>query len=158
VLALDGSHLVIRTAAFFSPYDQANFAVHILRALERGENPAAAGDREVTPTYVPDLCNAVLDLVIDGGTGVWHLSNGEPMSWAGFGRAVASACGYDPNRIVALPAEQLGWCAERPLASGLVSERGQLLPSMGDALRRFAEHFPRRWAEPDSQQDHRAAA
>jgi dTDP-4-dehydrorhamnose reductase len=158
VLALDGNNLIIRTAAFFSPYDEANFAVHVLRALERGENPAAASDREVTPTYVPDLCNAVLDLLIDGGTGVWHLSNGEQMSWAEFGRAIAEACGYDPARVEALPADRLGWSAERPLASGLVSARGELLPRLGDALRRFAEHFPAPWTAPELRPDQRAAA
>jgi dTDP-4-dehydrorhamnose reductase len=41
----------------------------------------AADDAIVRPTYVPHLSNAVLDLLIDGETGKWHLSNGEAVSW-----------------------------------------------------------------------------
>ncbi|HYD45253.1 MAG TPA: family 1 glycosylhydrolase, partial [Phenylobacterium sp.] len=37
VLALGGRALMIRTAAFFSPYDRYNFACHVVQSLSRGE-------------------------------------------------------------------------------------------------------------------------
>ena len=35
----------------------------------------AAADIVVSPTYVPDLVHATLDLLLDGETGLWHLAN-----------------------------------------------------------------------------------
>ena len=32
----------------------------------------------VSPTYVPDLVHASLDLLIDGEHGLWHLANEAP--------------------------------------------------------------------------------
>lgn len=138
IAGLPGEHLVIRTAAFFSPHDQHNFAISLIRDLREGRQPVAAEDYMVSPTYVPDLCNAVLDLVIDGEQGIWHLSNGEGVTWLDFARAIAAACGHNPDLIVAACASQLGWRAQRPANSTLLSERGSHLPSLGSAIARFA--------------------
>ncbi|MGI4881446.1 MAG: hypothetical protein ACRYG4_28625 [Janthinobacterium lividum] len=35
----------------------------------------------MSPTYIPDLVDATLDLLIDGEVGVWHLSNPGRVSW-----------------------------------------------------------------------------
>ncbi|MBW8783430.1 MAG: SDR family oxidoreductase [Novosphingobium sp.] len=142
LLALPGDHLVIRTAAFFSPFDEANFAVHAVRTLRRGERFVAAGDCTVTPTYVPDLCNAALDLLIDGATGVWHLSNGEALSWAEFALRIVEACGLDGSLVEPRAATELGWPAVRPARCALASERGALMPDLASAIARFAAHLP----------------
>src|SRR3954471_10498350 len=67
--------LILRTSAFFGPWDPHNFVYHTLRALAAGDQWQAAADYTITPTYVPDLVNASLDLLIDGETGIWHLAN-----------------------------------------------------------------------------------
>jgi dTDP-4-dehydrorhamnose reductase len=141
--ALDGDHLIVRTAAFFSPNDEHNFAVAVVRSLSQGKHFHAAHDRAITPTYVPDLCHAVLDLIIDGETGIWHLSNGDAVSWAEFARRVADASDLDPGLVVSVPGDDLGWRALRPLNCALVSERGVLMPSLESAIARFARsHLP----------------
>ena len=81
VLALDPAALVVRTSAFFGPSDRANFVTRVLDTLERGETVRAASDAIVSPTYVPDLVNRALDLLIDGAAGVWHLANAGALSW-----------------------------------------------------------------------------
>jgi dTDP-4-dehydrorhamnose reductase len=138
IAALPGAHLMIRTAAFFSPYDAHNFAVHTFQSLAAGRRFAGAG-AVVTPTFVPDLCNAALDLLIDGGTGLWHLTSGTALSWAGFARAIARACGLDPELVDEVPGETLGWVARRPVHAALGSEKGMLMPSLDHALACFAE-------------------
>ncbi|MBW8910810.1 MAG: sugar nucleotide-binding protein, partial [Sphingomonas sp.] len=138
ILALGGAHLVVRTAAFFSEHDRHNFAAHTIAALRRGETFAAAEDQIVSPTYVPDLCSALLDLVIDGATGIWHLSNGEGVSWADFARRLAIACGLAPERVQGAPGATLDWKARRPAAAILRSERGALMPPLQSAIERFA--------------------
>jgi dTDP-4-dehydrorhamnose reductase len=128
--------LVVRTAAFFSPYDEHNFARAVERTLRAGQRFAAA-DCVVTPTFVPDLVSAVLDLVIDGEGGVWHLSSGEAVSWVAFARAIAVALGLDPALVETATPEALGWRAPRPAQAALASTRGQL-PGLGKAIERHA--------------------
>jgi len=129
--------LVVRTAAFFSPYDAHNFARAVERGLRDGGRFAAA-DCVVTPTFVPDLVNACLDLAIDGESGVWHLANGEAVSWVEFAKAIAVALDLDPGLVEVAGPAALGWRAARPAQAALASERGQLLPSLANAIERFA--------------------
>jgi dTDP-4-dehydrorhamnose reductase len=138
ILGLDGANLVIRTAAFFSPDDQHNFAHWVARELSAGRAVRAAGDCVVTPTYVPDLVHAALDLVTDGERGIWHLSNGRALSWAEFAREIAAALELDAHRVRSTPSAKLGWAAERPRYAALGTERAVLLPSFDNALARYA--------------------
>lgn len=133
--ALPGRHLIVRTAAFFSPWDPHNFAVQAVEALAAGRDFAAASDQIVSPAYVPDLCNAVLDELIDGTTGTLHLANRGAISWAEFAVAVAEACGLPPDGVYPLPGAELGWRASRPPHVPLASRR---MPELASALQAFA--------------------
>lgn len=137
IAALPGNHLVIRTAAFFSPHDTHNFAMYLHDALSHERNFTVAARQVVSPTYVPHLCNAVLDLLIDGETGIWHLTNGGALSWIEFAHRIALQCGLDASLIEAEITG--GTTAARPANSALVSRRGQLLPSLDHAISDFAE-------------------
>lgn len=143
---LSGQHLVIRTAAFFSPDDSFNFAAAVVRSLAGGEVFQAADDLIVTPTYVPHLVPTVLDLLIDGESGCWHLTNSESLSWADFARRVAGSCGYDPDLVHGIPQASFRWQAERPRNVALVSSRGADLPALECALDHFASHHERQLA------------
>jgi dTDP-4-dehydrorhamnose reductase len=131
--------LVVRASAFFGPWDHHNFVTGVLRALAAGQRVRAAGDTFVSPTYVPDLVDAVLDLLIDGECGVWHLANNGAVTWADLARRAAVLAGYDPAQVDEQPSAALGWTAPRPRYSVLGSERGQLLPSLDDALVRYVQ-------------------
>jgi dTDP-4-dehydrorhamnose reductase len=131
--------LMIRTAAFFSPYDPHNFAAQIVQRLARGERVAAAEDLTISPTYVPDLVDAALDLLIDGETGLWHLANSGAVSWARFARLIAEAFSFDPDAVRPVPWRTLGWAAERPAYAALASRRGQVMPSLEDAIDRYRQ-------------------
>lgn len=144
VLAADAQALVIRTAAFFSPFDAYNFAVWVERELRAGREVGAAHGFVVTPTFVPDLVHASLDLLIDEAAGIWHLTNQQPVSWFEFGQRVAATLGLDPRRVRPVGPDQLGWRAKRPAFVPLGSTRGRLLPKFEDALDR---HRARRLEE-----------
>jgi dTDP-4-dehydrorhamnose reductase len=137
VLDADPGALVIRTSAFFGPWDEHNFVTGTLRALAAGRDVRAASDATVSPTYVPDLVHATLDLAIDGEHGVWHLANAGATTWAELARSAAELAGHRPDRIIPVPAASFGWRAPRPTFSALGSARGVLLPSTNDALRRY---------------------
>ena len=131
--------LVVRTSAFFSPWDEANFVTLALDALARGAPFVAASDITVSPTYVPDLVHACLDLVIDRERGVWHLCNGQPLTWAELAGSAARQAGIDASRLELRPAADCRYVAERPLYSALSSARALLLPPLDSALARFIE-------------------
>ena len=138
ILASCERALMIRTAAFFSPYDPHNFAAHLLRTLKRGEVFSAASDLVISPTYVPDLVETALDLTMDGARGLWHLANEGAVSWAEFGQLIAATLDLDVQLVRGAPAAEFGWPAQRPAAVALGTERGQLLPSLENAIGRYA--------------------
>jgi len=133
------SALVVRTGAFFGPWDEHNFVTLALGALSRGETFAAADDVVVSPTYVPDLVHASLDLLIDEASGVWHLTNAGEVTWAELARQAAERVGLNPRQVEGRPLASFGWAAARPRYSALVSERGQVMPTLADALGRYLE-------------------
>ncbi len=136
--ALAGEHLVIRTAAFFGPSDRHNFAVQALQRLTAGQHFSAASDCRVSPTYLPDLCRHALDLLLDGETGIWHLTNGTALTWHEFALRLAAATQTAPDKLMALPGSKIGWRARRPMNSALISSRALLMPSLENAIERFA--------------------
>jgi dTDP-4-dehydrorhamnose reductase len=137
VLDADPQALVIRTSAFFGPWDEHNFVTQALDALDAGRPFVAAADQVVSPTYVPDLVNTCLDLLIDRECGLWHLTNGAAMSWADLVRRACAAAGVDDSRLEERTTAGLDLRAARPCNSAMSSERGLLLPSFDDALARY---------------------
>ncbi|AUX25326.1 dTDP-4-dehydrorhamnose reductase [Sorangium cellulosum] len=131
------SALVVRTAAFFGPWDERNFVAAALRALRDGRPFSAAEDLIVTPTYTPDLVNAALDLLIDGESGIWHLTNRDAVTWAELAARSAAQVRVDARRLVRCPSSALPFVAPRPRYSALGSRRGILLPALEDALARY---------------------
>ncbi|MTJ54173.1 sugar nucleotide-binding protein [Anabaena sp. UHCC 0253] len=141
VLQACPTSLIIRTSAFFSPWDEYNFVTIALRELSSGEEFLAAQDTIISPTYVPDLVHASLDLLIDGETGLWHLANKCEISWANLARLAAKQAGVSVKRLIALPTRQLGLIAPRPTYSALGSSRGDIMPGLEDALSRYCEEW-----------------
>lgn len=137
VLSIFPAALVIRTSAFFGPWDEYNFLTQSLRRLTAGLPVMAADDWIISPTYVPDLVHATLDLLVDGEQGLWHLANGTPTNWADFARMGAAEAGLDPSFIRGCPGSELRLAAPRPIFSALGSERGLHLPQLSSAVRRY---------------------
>jgi dTDP-4-dehydrorhamnose reductase len=140
--------MVVRTSSFFGPWDEHNFVSLALGALRAGRSFAAADDLVVSPTYVPDLVNACLDLLIDGESGLWHLTNGEALTWAELARRAATLAEVDASALQPRRCQELGWRAQRPSYSALHSRRGALMPTLEDALRRWCE--TRRAGQPNA--------
>lgn len=128
--------LVVRTSAFFGPWDEANFVTGVLRQLSHGL-PVLASRCVVTPTWVPALVDTSLDLLVDGASGLWHLANSGPRAWSDLARTVATMVGHDPSLVTECESHTLGWTAARPTYSGLGSRYGNLMPSVEESLERY---------------------
>jgi dTDP-4-dehydrorhamnose reductase len=123
--------LIIRSSAFFGPWDQHNFVFGVLRDIAAGRSVALEEpDTVVSPTYVPDLVHATLDLLVDDERGVWHLSNRDETSWSELAERVAAEAG-------------LSWRPRLRLVGGggrntaLSSERSRMMPSLESAISRY---------------------
>ena len=137
VLELHSHALVVRTSSFFGPWDRSNFLTVALHELATRGRFVAAADVTISPTYVPDLVNACLDLLIDGERGIWHVVNADSVSWAEFARRGARSGGFDPACIEPRSIDEMALRARRPRFSALTSERAMLLGSLDEALGRY---------------------
>ncbi|MBK4738829.1 family 1 glycosylhydrolase [Noviherbaspirillum pedocola] len=122
--------LVVRTSAFFGPWDQYNFVHMTLRALAEGRRVEASDAVLVSPTYVPDLAHAALDLLVDRSSGVWHLANRGEISWHELALRAAKEAGMEASGLVRVDG------GERRVTT-LSSERGLILPPLEGAISRF---------------------
>jgi dTDP-4-dehydrorhamnose reductase len=134
--------LVVRTSSFFSPWDEYNFVHLLLSQLAYNKPFAAAADVIVSPTYVPHLVGECLDLLLDDASGIWHITNGDAMSWAQFARKVARLARLDESLIQARSQKQLGWSAPHPRNSALSTKKGIELPTVAKALDSYFEVVP----------------
>lgn len=137
VLEYNSNALIIRTSAFFGPWDNYNFITVALNALKNNESFTAISDVQISPTYVPDLVNTSLNLMIDDEHGIWHLSNKGQLSWADLGYTIAERAGYKTELVKPKPLRHFNYRAQRPVYSVLSSERGNILPPLDDALNRY---------------------
>jgi dTDP-4-dehydrorhamnose reductase len=137
LIQTNDSALIIRTSAFFGPWDQYNFVQSVMNHLNSQQVFTVAHDVFISPTYVPDLVHAALDLLIDDETGIWHLANKGAISWADFANETANMFGLDNSYIKAVPLAEMNYVATRPIYSVLGSEKGYLLPTLENALQRF---------------------
>ena len=133
LLAIDSDALIVRTSAFFGPWDRDNFLFSTIERLRRGEDVVACDRTIVSPTYVPDLVHATLDLLLDDEKGIWHLTNQGAISWHELAREVAGLAGAGTDRV-----RVAGNCD--PADTSLTSSRGLLLRPLGQALGDFADH------------------
>lgn len=132
VLLAHPGALIVRSSGFFSPWDEGHLLARSLRALGEGRIVGLDGERPLSLTYLPDLVNVCLDLAIDGERGIWHLTNRGSLDAGSMVRMTAGL----------LDADTSGLRDETPPGSPapalLGTERGALLPTLEDALQRYA--------------------
>jgi dTDP-4-dehydrorhamnose reductase len=132
--------LVVRTSAFFGPWDRYNFVHQTLAQMAQGKQVVASHRKKVSPTYVPDLVNRSLDLLIDGEHGLWHLANEGQLSWADLAALAAAHAGYAPGLVVADDGDP------HELNTALSTLKGTMLRPLSAALAHYFAHNEQTWA------------
>jgi len=133
LLSIDADALIVRTSAFFGPWDRFNFLFNTVEQLTRGEDVFASDKSIVSPTYVPDLVHATLDLLLDQEKGIWHLTNQGAISWHELACQIADRAKLDPGRII-IPDDDVR------ADTSLTSNRGLLLRPLDGAIDDFVEY------------------
>jgi dTDP-4-dehydrorhamnose reductase len=136
---INSSALMIRTSGFFSPYDNYNFITKTLFQLDSGKTLHIPDDIVISPTYVPHLVHAGLDLFIDDEKGIVHLANKGGLSWYRFAVQAAWQAGMDENKII--PIRNAGRIAPQPAYSVLASEKYNLMPTLEEGLNDYFTHI-----------------
>jgi dTDP-4-dehydrorhamnose reductase len=134
--------LVVRAGPLFAPCDRGKMAALALHTVPRGRHFKAADDVTISPSYLPHLIAAALDLLIDGECGIWHLANQGAITHADFARALFRGARLAVDWVRGVPATQIGWLAPRPVYSVLGSSRGALMPSLDQAMADYFEAAP----------------
>ncbi len=127
-----GSSLVVRTSWLFSG-DRG--IVPYLAGSPSSRGPVrAVTDQKACITYAPDLVDAVLAIIRDGGRGLYHLANPGEVSPFELASELRAGSMDDP---IPVRWEDLRLPARRPRYSALGTSRGYVLPSRHDALKRW---------------------
>lgn len=118
--------LILRTGPLFGATSRDMLAA-ALRHAARDAGVSLDRHLIVSPTYIPDLADALLDLLIDDESGIWHLANDGAVD---AGELLGRIAGADRNHF-----EQKG---RSGCNLALTSKRGILLPGLGSAFDRFS--------------------
>jgi dTDP-4-dehydrorhamnose reductase len=114
----DGAY-VVRTAWLYGEHGP-NFAATMLRLATSHDTVSVVDDQVGQPTWTADLAAQIVALVdSDAPAGVYHGTNSGRASWFDFARAVFSAAGLDPERVLPTDSAQFVRPAPRPAFSVL---------------------------------------
>lgn len=149
VMELDPSALIVRTSAFFGPWDDYNFVTVALRALSAGKEFLAISDYTISPTYVPDLVHCSLDLLLDRQSGIWHLVNQGAVSWSRLATMAANLANVSTATLVHCKNCEWRYAAVRPHYSVLGSEKASIMPTLENALERYLCHPDLVWSKAE---------
>lgn len=132
-------HLVVRVGYVFG--GGGDYVSGAVARLRRGEAVGGLTDRVGSPTYVRDLAERLLPLLLTRRWGTYHLGGPEPATWFD----VLSRCvaiGGLPGSVTPQTADKLALPAPRPRYSALTSVLLPTLPvpamrPLDDALEEF---------------------
>jgi dTDP-4-dehydrorhamnose reductase len=82
-------HLIVRTCGLYSlgpqgPVRGRNFADTMLRLTEQHRTLRIVNDQRCTPSYVPHVARAMIELLDTGSYGTFHVTNGGSTTWLDF--------------------------------------------------------------------------
>jgi dTDP-4-dehydrorhamnose reductase len=78
-------------------------------------------DQFGSPTYAGDLARALAQLMAEGRTGVFHLTNAGSCSWHEFTREILRQAGFGATRVAPITSHELNRAARRPAYSVLAN-------------------------------------
>lgn len=122
VRAAGGDWLIARVQWLYGEHGP-NFAATMLRLADEHPRLRVVADQFGSPTYTGDVARQLLDLVGNGATGLYHVTNAGETNWCEFARAVLAAAGRADHPVDAITTEEFPRPAPRPRYSVLANAR-----------------------------------
>jgi dTDP-4-dehydrorhamnose reductase len=114
--------LIVRTSWLYGVHGS-NFVEAILKQAEVKDRLQVVHDQVGSPTYVPDLSQALLNLLAANFMGIVHVSNSGACSWFEFARKILELSGKGNVAVDPIPSSKINRPARRPANSVLSCER-----------------------------------
>ena len=156
VAASNPRHVIVRTSWVFSSSGQ-NFLRTMLRLAETRESIGVVGDQRGSPTYAPDIADALLDMAETllqpnkqaDHTGIFHMTGAGHTTWAEFAEAIFQGVALRVGKtaeVKTITTAQYPTAAPRPANSCLDTTKLQdiyaiTLPSWQSAVDRCLEQL-----------------
>ncbi|UCE92276.1 MAG: dTDP-4-dehydrorhamnose reductase [Methanobacteriota archaeon] len=138
---------VVRTAVLYgwNPIEgKDNFVTWVLKKLRSNEKVTLFDDQHISPTFADDLADALVGILQQGASGLFHVCGPDCINRVDSGMMIADAFGLDKNLIVPVRSEAVRLPARRPAYSCLDSSKaekllGRKLISLDAGLARMRE-------------------
>ncbi|HYF84128.1 MAG TPA: dTDP-4-dehydrorhamnose reductase [Clostridia bacterium] len=118
IKSLKGRFYIIRTSWLFGNNGK-NFVKTMLELSKTKDTLNIVNDQIGSPTYTPDLAEAINELIMSERYGIYHITNSGYCSWFDFAREIFKFAGIDHMNLEAITTETLGRPAPRPRNSRL---------------------------------------
>lgn len=143
VLGVLPGALIVRTSWLFG-LNGPNFVEAILGQVGRKDELDVVADQVGSPTFTPDLADALVRLMEKGASGIVHVSNGGMCSWHEYAKRILELAGVTGIRVNPITTQKLGRPAMRPAFSVLSNKRyeeitGHRLRGWAEALAEYVE-------------------
>lgn len=140
ILATGCRSVIIRTAWLYSEFGK-NFVRTMLNLTATRPELKVVFDQVGTPTYAGDLAQAIVTILADPKTGIYHYSNEGVCSWFDFTKMIAEMAGNTECRILPCHSEEFPSPVKRPSFSVLDKTKIKetfkfVIPYWTDSLRR----------------------
>ena len=130
------NHCIVRTQWLYGLHGK-NFVDTIARLAQTTDVLKIVDDQFGSPTYAPDLANALLKLVGMRGRGTFHVTNSGHTTWFGFARKIVEQLDGTRVNVEPMSTKELQRPAPRPLYS--VLDNSKFNKFTGSALRNWEE-------------------
>jgi dTDP-4-dehydrorhamnose reductase len=135
VLTLLTRFYIVRTAWLYAR-GGSNFVTKIIAAADRLGELRVVTDEVSSPTYAPDLAQAIAQLIDTGYYGIFHLTNSGVCSRYDWARKILDLSGRERIPVVPITTDQWSRAAPPPLYTPIVNFAGAAL---GITLRPWEE-------------------
>jgi dTDP-4-dehydrorhamnose reductase len=119
---LPDNHCIVRTEWLYG-LNGKNFVATMLELGRSRDVLTVVDDQRGSPTYTPDLADALVQLCRHGGRGTFQVTNSGETTWYGFARRIFEKAGMVSVRVEPITTEQLGRPAPRPQNSVMDNSR-----------------------------------
>ena len=138
-------YIIIRTAWLYSEFGK-NFVKTMLNLTATKPELKVVFDQVGTPTYAYDLAQAIVAILANPKTGIYHYSNEGVCSWYDFAKLIAEYSGQTQCKILPCHSDEFPSPVKRPAYSVLdktkIKETFKLeIPYWTDSLKKCISNF-----------------